>query len=105
MKENSFVINLFSLLNKEKIEYCVLRNYQSLPQHTGKSDIDLWVSSKDSPRFYAILEKVNEKTNSHLVSYLSDVHCPKVCYLNEKEGCQIDIFKGNIYYQNKPIVT
>ena len=105
MKENSFVINLFSLLNKEKIEYCVLRNYQSLPQHTGKSDIDLWVSSKDSPRFYAILEKVKEKTNSHLVSYLSDVHCPKVCYLNEKEGCQIDVFKGNIYYQQNIMIT
>jgi thymidylate kinase len=105
MKENSFISNLFSQLIKEDIEYCVLRNYQSLPKHSGGSDIDLWVSTKDTPHLFAILEKVKDETNSHLVSYLIDTHCPKVCYLNENEGCQIDIFKGNIYYQNNVMIT
>lgn len=105
MKDNKFIINLFSLLNKEDIEYCVLRNYQFLPKHTGGSDIDLWVSTKDVPRLYIILEKIKNETKSHLVSYLIDAHCPKVCYLNEKEGCQIDIFKGNIYYQNNVLIA
>ena len=104
MKKNHFVINLFSLLSKEKIEYCVLRNYQSLPQHTGGSDIDLWISTKDTPRFYTILGKVKNETSSHLVSFLSDEHCPKVCFLNEEEGCQIDIFQGAIYYQNNTMI-
>ena len=105
MKNNKFIINLFSLFNKEDIEYCVLRNYQFLPKHTGGSDIDLWVSTKDVPRLYTILEEVKNETKSYLVSYLIDTHCPKVCYLNEKEGCQIDIFKGNIYYQNNIMIS
>lgn len=105
MKENRFVINLFAQLNKDDIDYCVLRNYQPLPKHTGGSDIDLWVSTKDTSRLFAILEKVKNEADSHMVSYLIDAHCPKVCYLNEKEGCQIDIFKGNIYYQNYIMIT
>lgn len=105
MKDNRFVITLFLLLNKECIEYSVLRNYQFLPQHTGGSDIDLWISSKDVSRLYAILEKVRNEVGSNLVSYLTDVHCPKVCYLSTEEGCQIDIFKGCINYQNNAMIT
>lgn len=104
MKKNIFLINFFLLLNKEQIKYCVLRNYKTLPNHTNESDIDLWISSQDISRFYSILEKVKNETNSFLVSFLNDAHCPKVCFLNEEEGCQIDIFQGTIHFQNNIMI-
>lgn len=39
----SFLISLFSHLVGVKIDYCILRNYQSLPQENVGSDIDILV--------------------------------------------------------------
>lgn len=43
---NPISIKLFEALNEIKIEYAVLRNYKTLPQNLGGSDLDLWVSNK-----------------------------------------------------------
>ena len=93
---NNIVFSLFDILNREGISYSVLRNFDALPENCGNSDLDLFVASSDVNRFYGILTEVARRTNSHLVSYISDVLSPKICYLNTKEGIQIDVFKGEI---------
>lgn len=49
--DNQISINLFKQLNKENIKYAVLRNYKTLPESLGGSDIDLWVCRKDVKAF------------------------------------------------------
>lgn len=93
---NSIVLSLFNMLNREGISYSVLRNFEALPENCGNSDLDLFVTSSDLPRFYWVMTEVARQTNSHLVSYISDTLSPKICYLNTKEGIQIDVFKGEI---------
>lgn len=102
--DNQISINLFKQLNKENIKYAVLRNYKTLPESLGGSDIDLWVCRKDVKAFFKIIENVAKEQNAHLVSYLQDTLCPKVCYMNSKSGIQIDVFCGCIPYQNTEMI-
>lgn len=84
------------MLNKKRITYSVLRNFEKLPESSGNSDLDLFVASSDLISFYKIVTEVAKQTNSHLVSYTPDALSPKICYLNTNEGIQIDVFKGEI---------
>lgn len=102
--DNQISINLFKQLNKENIKYAVLRNYKTLPESLGGSDIDLWVCRKDVKDFFRIIENVAKEQNAHMVSYLPDTLCPKVCYMNSECGIQIDVFCGCIPYQNTEMI-
>ena len=104
MKTNHFCLKLFAQLNNEDISYGVLRNFFSLPYTTAGSDLDIWISHHDVGRFNIIIERVAKQTSFHLVSYLEDKFCPKYCFLNVKEGFQMDVFIGDIPFQNSPMV-
>lgn len=41
-----FVHDFFSLLNEEKISYCILRGYEKLPEKIGR-DIDIFIEERD----------------------------------------------------------
>lgn len=103
INNNYFTIELFKSLNDRNIKYCVLRNYESLPNNTGGSDLDLWVSSQDIKKVSEILRETSIVTNCKIVSFIPSKHSPKFCFQNSKEGIQIDLFYGNIYFQNKVI--
>ena len=105
MKNNNFVNNLFAELNKCNICYSVLRNYESLPHNCGNSDLDLYVYSKDIFEFNKILSKVSNLAGTTLVSFTRSKYSPKLCYLNIKEGIQLDVFVGAIVYKSNIIVT
>lgn len=106
MKNKSlFTKLLFEELNKKNICYAVLRNYESLPDSCGGSDMDIYVSSKDIYDFYYILSKVSKETEASLVSYTKDKNSPKLCYLSTKEGIQIDVFNGKIPYKSNTLVS
>ena len=62
--DNQISINLFKQLNKENIKYAVLRNYKTLPEGLGGSDIDLWVCRKDVKNFFRIIENVAKEQNA-----------------------------------------
>lgn len=70
-KTNTFSTTLFQLLNQRNIQYCVLRNYKSLPDNTGNSDLDLWISSSDIKNVSEILEETSLNTNCKIVSLLT----------------------------------
>lgn len=102
-KTNTFSTTLFQLLNQRNIQYCVLRNYKSLPDNTGNSDLDLWISSSDIKNVSEILEETSLNTNCKIVSFIDNKYSPKFCFQNSREGIQIDLFCGSIYFQNKVI--
>ena len=105
MDNNIISINLFRLLDENQVHYAVLRNYKSLPNNLGGSDLDLWVSSESVHKFNEVIIKLADQCKASLVSYLADEQCPKVCLLNTDNGIQIDVFKGNIPYQNTIMIT
>lgn len=104
MKDNIFLIELFNALNVSGISYSVLRNYLSLPNNCGGSDLDIWVAEKDVDKCLLILKEVSEKSKSSLVSYTPGKYCSKFCFLNTESGVQIDLFKGVIICKGKVLL-
>lgn len=102
--KNNLSIQLFSLLSTAGISYAVLRNYKTLPDSLGGSDLDIWVASSDIGKFTQILNLFMQKEEAFLVSYIADKRCPKVCLTNTDNGIQADIFRGCIPYRNSVLV-
>jgi len=91
-----FVSSLFSELNRQKIEYCVLRNYEGLPEKVG-NDIDIWVVPTQAIELRTILFSVAEELNWELVRYLPWVNYRggRYFFVRRSEGVtvvHIDVF-------------
>ena len=95
-----FMRPLFEKLNSEHIRYSVLRNYESLPNSTGGSDVDMWVHIDDLPKCEVILKTISKDIKMPLVSFYDAPSQYKVCYMGVSDGVQFDIFKGDIYWKN-----
>jgi thymidylate kinase len=79
-KENQisdFLSQLFARLNREGITYCVLRNYESLPEKVG-NDIDIWVKDGEQKNFQEILFESAKKLRWTIVEY-----SPRLSYQGE----------------------
>lgn len=63
-----FLRELFSRLNNSKITYCVLRNYERLPETVGH-DVDIWVHSRDEEKFKNILLSIAKDVGWEIVRY------------------------------------
>jgi thymidylate kinase len=100
-----FLKVFFEELNDANIRYCVLRNYEQLPNSTGGSDIDMWVHDGDIEQCIAVLTRTSESAKMQLVTFFSDCTAIKVGCQNNIGGVQIDIFKGAIYYKQKVLVS
>lgn len=94
MNPNPITLLLFRLLNERQINYCVLRNYEELPESTGKSDLDIYVASSSHDAFIRILADVCVKTGAKLVSYKEDRMCPQFAIGAHLYGLQIDTHLG-----------
>jgi len=57
---SSFLREFFHALNRERIPYCVLRNYEGLPRVAGR-DIDLLIPPDALPQFEDILDSLAAK--------------------------------------------
>ena len=53
----SILNKLFEELDRFQIKYAVLRNYETLPEKTGR-DLDLFVRKKDIPAVNSIVEDI-----------------------------------------------
>lgn len=91
---NSFLKDFFDTLNGQGISYCVLRNYDTLPESTGGSDVDMWVCKEHCQKFFDLTIELTKRHKGHLVSYIWKRHEPKICLMGEDWGLQIDIYTG-----------
>lgn len=103
MNENQFnnsvfLMPFFKELNTQKIKYCVLRNYQSLPLSLNGSDLDIFVDKLDIPKFYEILESIGGKS---IINY--GELTPRRCLIGNKSGSwfalQLDVHEGILPYK------
>ena len=61
-----FLARLINTLNKEKIIYCILRNYENLPEWTS-NDIDIWIDKRHWSKFFTIVKEL-----AHTLDYTLD---------------------------------
>ena len=101
----NFLQQFFNTLNSQNIQYCVLRNYQSLPESTGGSDLDILINKKDVTKFMFLLETFIETSKLHLISVISDKQCPKYCISNVNWGLQMDVFKGSVHFGKRELFS
>ncbi|KGK98085.1 hypothetical protein LI82_10120 [Methanococcoides methylutens] len=66
--ESHFIVNVFNELEKQKLPYIVLRNYENLPQDAGH-DIDVLVGEEDLDRYSTLLCETAKKEGWCLVQY------------------------------------
>lgn len=100
-----FLSLLFQNLKQSGIQYAVLRNYKSLPNSTGGSDIDMWVNKADFNKCISIFRNVSLSSQLNLVSYYGDETSIKICLLKENFGVQFDLFIGAIYFKEWILVS
>lgn len=96
----SFLVPFFKLLNDYSVRYCVLRNYESLPQSADGSDVDMWVHEDDLSSCLKALITSAEDSGMSLVTTYGDSAALKVGLQSDNDGIQIDLFKGNVYFKN-----
>lgn len=101
MKFN-FLISFFNSLEIEKINYCVLRNYELLPKSTNGSDLDILINKSDSVKFIELIKDISERYNGKVVSYINSDICPRLCVMGYNEnawGVLIDLHYDKITYR------
>lgn len=96
---NPITVSLFRLLNEKNVNYCVLRNYECLPESTGNSDLDIYVAHADLNTFIKVLNEVCVETGAKLVSYKEDKMCPQYTMSTCYSGLQIDMHDGFAHHR------
>ena len=100
--ENIFLEDFFLTLSDGSIKYCVLRNYETLPETLNGSDLDILVALEDVEKFNTNLDKLLLKYNGKiLVKYGKTT--PRICILihfkNQFYGIQLDVHEGVLPYK------
>lgn len=102
--KNKFLINFFTLLNNNNINYCVLRNYEGLPNSLNGSDLDILISGKEVKKFYTCLNEVLNQTNGKIIIQYGKL-TPRICIAgianNVPYGLQLDIHEGILPYKTE----
>ena len=69
-------MTLFKKLNKDNIQYAVLRNYENIPSKpndTDYFDLDLLVSSKDFKKYLKIIESLSSQLELQIIKKIHTI--------------------------------
>lgn len=108
ISKTEFISIFFSNLDNMKIDYFVFGEYQSLPDSTNGSDIDIIVTQNDA---HKLLKEIAELTQKYNVVFASMYRNSKVLMLRVITvdwGLQLDVLIGGLYYRDKeyyPLIT
>ena len=73
---NGFLPKLLEFLEKEKIPYLVLRNYEELPEKPLKgSDVDILINKKDEKRYSDIFKNAVLESDSFILFKIRQSNC------------------------------
>jgi len=104
MKEESslkiFLVDLFEYYEENNINYCLLRNYETLPDYMNSSDIDILISRKDRRINKEIISDISNKHN-FIIYYLYNDERFEQFYLYQRLDnifLKIDYFFENELY-------
>lgn len=94
--KQEFIMDFFSSLDEQQIEYCVLRNYEDLP-HQVSHDIDILLRGKDEHAGMKrrVLQIVQELEWDSICIHDADAFLSIVCYRMSNDS--VDILKLDIW--------
>lgn len=109
MKLEKFLIYLFKEFEKKKINYCILRNYETLPKKLNSNDIDILIEKKNINLIISIIQKIKKILLFHQRDYLTSITVGDVIN-NRKNFVKIDFlnkvcWKGIPFLENKDIFS
>lgn len=99
ISKERFLRQLFAELEGKHLDYFVIGEYQSLPESTGESDIDIAVSLSDAKNLELSLGSVAKNNEVFLVSYYTNSHEIMYRFITLDWGVQVDIMLGGLSYQ------
>jgi thymidylate kinase len=97
-----FLRRFFADLNQHEIRWCVLRNYDGLPEHNGSDDIDILVDRTQFPLVLRLLASIPQILITDFVRHLHETSV----FVGglEEQGVHLDFtfefgWKGQIYLE------
>ena len=105
---NNFLSQFFNTLNTQDVQYSVLRNYQSLPESTNGSDLDILINKKDAIQFFTLISEISQQQAGEIISIIPSDICPRICVLGSKGngwGIMIDLHYDAISYRGYTILS
>jgi hypothetical protein len=66
-KQVDFLNIIFDTFNNENINYCVMRNYETLPDEIG-NDVDFLINIFDKDKVINLLQRISQKFNYKLIN-------------------------------------
>jgi thymidylate kinase len=128
-----FLTLFFNRLNEEKLTYCVLRNYETLPERVG-NDVDIWIKDEHRAKLYTIIKDL-ANTFGYILDYIPRltltgegnyflikeqegkinvihldcwlyIHWKGICYIDEKViENNLQLYKGLFYIPSPGIIA
>lgn len=97
--KKEFLYQLFGELEQEQLDYFVIGDYQSLPEDTGGSDIDMVVSMSDAITIQNLMMERALKSGLVLASHYKNDDVRMYRFLASDWGVQIDILVNGVFYR------
>ncbi len=69
---SDFLTHLFAEYRKQRVEYCLLRNYKSIPDRIESSDVDILISPSFKRKNRTIIFKLAKKYGAIIYNYYVD---------------------------------
>jgi thymidylate kinase len=93
--ESHTIKSIFSEIDLEGIDYCILRNYENLPDCVGTHDIDMLVKPSDFRRTIAVIEHEARQTGALIIARVRSPKVMDIAILGKSEdswwGVRLDV--------------
>lgn len=84
----AFLIDLFDEYKRNNVLYCLLRNYESLPEYSDSRDVDILIDRNFSKTNNIIVERLAKKYDCSFYIKYSDERFDQL-YLYKKNTCEL----------------
>jgi len=96
-----FLEELFNSYDKNKIKYCILRNYENLPDDLTASDLDILVFRKHKHKNKELLSGLIEKFNLTVYHHYYDERFDQYFLYKRTTGTEVFLLKIDFFFDSE----
>ena len=97
--KKEFISRLFSELERKRVDYFVMGEYESLPTDTGGSDIDIVLTEVTPQQLKECLRYAMADGDVNLASYYTNPGAELYRFIAKDWGVQIDFLLNGLHYR------